>query len=202
MSERHWHTLSTTELEQRLQVDASAGLHPQEAAERLARHGPNQLAVSGLRPMWGIILEQFRDFMILVLLAAALRAMAAPVAVVRRGGEVVELPATELVTGDLVLLEAGSLVPADLRLLQAADLQVDESMSTGESTAVLKHVQPLPEPDLPVAERAANADAAYRHQPGRGCNPGGPASGHQRRAGVGCPEHGAQASAGAESASR
>ena len=192
MSESGWHTRSAAELEQLLQVDASVGLQPQDAAERLARHGPNQLAESRFRPLWRIVLEQFQDFMILVLLAAALvagfvgdlvdtvailvivalnaiigavqesraqramaslRAMAAPVAAVRRSGEVLEVPAIELVPGDLVLLEAGSLVPADLRLLQAADLQVDESMLTGESTGVLKHVQPLPEPDLPVAER-------------------------------------------------
>ncbi|MEQ8803203.1 MAG: HAD-IC family P-type ATPase, partial [Haliea sp.] len=192
MSESRWHTLSTAELEQLLQVDASVGLQPQDAAERLARHGPNQLAESRFHPLWRIVLEQFQDFMILVLLAAALvagfvgdlvdtvailvivalnavigavqesraqramaslRAMAAPVAVVRRSGEILEVPAIELVPGDLVLLEAGSLVPADLRLLQAADLQVDESMLTGESTGVLKHVQALAEPDLPVAER-------------------------------------------------
>lgn len=187
-----WHTLSTAELEQHLNADAEAGLFPGEAALRLAQFGPNQLSPAPGLSLWRIFLEQFQDFMILVLLAAALvagligdlvdtvailvivalnaaigavqesraqramaalRAMAAPVAVVRRGGEVLELPSADLVPGDLVLLEAGSLVPADVRLLQAADLQVDESLLTGESTAVLKEVQALSETGLPVAER-------------------------------------------------
>ncbi|MEQ9465385.1 MAG: HAD-IC family P-type ATPase, partial [Haliea sp.] len=193
MSDPAWHTLSAAELEHTLQVDGDVGLGSEEAAQRLARHGPNQLAESRLRSPWLIALEQFQDFMILVLLAAALvagligdwvdtvailvivilnavigavqefraqramlalKALATPSATVRRGGEIVELPAVDLVPGDLVLLEAGSLVPADLRLLQTADLQVDESMLTGESTAVLKHVDPLPGAELPVAERA------------------------------------------------
>jgi len=44
------------------------------------------------------------------------------------------------VAGDLVLLAEGDRVPADLALLQSSNLSVDESMLTGESQPVFKHV--------------------------------------------------------------
>ncbi len=59
-------------------------------------------------------------------------------AMVRRGGQKVEVASEELVPGDVVLLQSGDRVPADLRLTQVKDLQVDESMLTGESVPVAK----------------------------------------------------------------
>ncbi|MCL2562765.1 MAG: cation-translocating P-type ATPase [Oscillospiraceae bacterium] len=68
----------------------------------------------------------------------ALREIAAPVAKVRRDGEVVHLPARELVPGDVVILEAGDFVPADGRIVVCNALKVDEGILTGESVPVLK----------------------------------------------------------------
>jgi Ca2+-transporting ATPase len=47
-------------------------------------------------------------------------AAAVPVVRVRRDGEVREVPASDLVSGDIVLLEAGNLVPADARVIGSA----------------------------------------------------------------------------------
>lgn len=69
---------------------------------------------------------------------AALKAMAAPRARVRRNGALRDVPASELVPGDLVLLEAGNVVPADLRIVEAVRLRVDEAILTGESHPVDK----------------------------------------------------------------
>jgi Ca2+-transporting ATPase len=66
----------------------------------------------------------------------ALSRMAAPVTTVWRDGQLVELPAGELVPGDLVRLEAGDIVPADLLLLKAAAVEIDEAAMTGESLPV------------------------------------------------------------------
>ncbi|HEX5367531.1 MAG TPA: HAD-IC family P-type ATPase [Acidimicrobiales bacterium] len=57
---------------------------------------------------------------------------------VRRSGELVTVPAAELVPGDVVVLSAGDSVPADCRILEAAGLEVDESSLTGESIPVAK----------------------------------------------------------------
>ncbi|GAA4882228.1 HAD-IC family P-type ATPase [Saccharopolyspora cebuensis] len=60
----------------------------------------------------------------------------------RRGGEVEEVPTTELVPGDVIELRAGDAVPADARLLAAESLEVDESGLTGESLPAAKRVEP------------------------------------------------------------
>ncbi len=71
---------------------------------------------------------------------------------VRRGGEVLEIDAADLVPGDIVLLDAGDRVPADGRLLGGPGMEVDESTLTGESTPVAKTAEAL-DGDLPLADR-------------------------------------------------
>ncbi len=160
-----------------LETDQDYGLDETTAAERLERDGPNELLTTGLKSPYRILLEQFLDTMVIVLIVAALvsmvlgevkdaiaifvivvlnailgftqeyraeRAMAAlkqlssPTVRLRRGGEVRERPARELVVGDIVLLEAGSLVPADGRLIEVANLRIQEAALTGESVPVDK----------------------------------------------------------------
>jgi Ca2+-transporting ATPase len=83
---------------------------------------------------------------------AALKGMLARRARVRRGGELVEVGADDLVPGDLVLLEAGDRIPADGRFLATHNVEVDEAALTGESLAVGKHIAPVAA-DAPLAER-------------------------------------------------
>ena len=84
---------------------------------------------------------------------AALKQLAVPVVRVRRGGELRELPARELVPGDIVLLEAGNAVPADVRLLESAGLRIQEAALTGESEPVEKTAATIAETDLPLGDR-------------------------------------------------
>src|SRR3954469_22955722 len=70
---------------------------------------------------------------------AALRKMLIIKAKARRNGELVELPAEELVPGDIITFEAGDKVSADGRLLTAATLEIEEAGLTGESQPVLKN---------------------------------------------------------------
>lgn len=83
---------------------------------------------------------------------AALRMLGTHDARVRREGHVRLLPARDLVPGDIVILEAGDAVPADIRLIEAANVQVDESLLTGESVAVEKAPEPVAQ-DALLAER-------------------------------------------------
>ncbi|MGD9876157.1 cation-translocating P-type ATPase [Desulfococcus sp.] len=84
---------------------------------------------------------------------AALKRMAVPLVRVRRGGALRELTARELVPGDIVLLEAGNAVPADLRLLESVNLRIQEAALTGESEAVEKHTDPIPETEVSLGDR-------------------------------------------------
>ncbi len=90
-------------------------------------------------------------------LAALARSVTSEVTVLR-GGCKQRLASTELVPGDVVLLAAGDKVPADLRLFRTRDLQAIESALTGESSAVAKHGEALPEDTL-LAERCNMAYA-------------------------------------------
>ena len=68
----------------------------------------------------------------------ALREIGAPQARVLRDGQPRVLPAEELVPGDIILLAEGDRVPADARVFEHSDLQVDESLLTGESVPVAR----------------------------------------------------------------
>ncbi|MCC9204759.1 cation-translocating P-type ATPase [Arthrobacter sp. zg-Y769] len=72
---------------------------------------------------------------------------------VLRSGYTTTVERSELVPGDVVLLEAGDSVPADGRLLEAVRLQVAEAALTGESKPTNKITAPLPDAQLPVADR-------------------------------------------------
>ncbi len=82
----------------------------------------------------------------------SLKRLAAPRARVKRDGEVEVIEAAFVVPGDMLVLETGDRVPADARLISSRDLRVDESMLTGESEAVAKTTEPLPE-GTPLADR-------------------------------------------------
>ena len=67
-----WHLRPAAEVLRAQHSDAATGLSADEAARRLAAHGANELATQEARRWPALLLEQFKDFMILVLLAAAL----------------------------------------------------------------------------------------------------------------------------------
>jgi Ca2+-transporting ATPase len=69
-----WHARTTAAVAVALGVAPAAGLDAAEAATRLARHGPNQLASKPPRPAWLKFLDQFRNFLVIVLLGAAVLA--------------------------------------------------------------------------------------------------------------------------------
>ena len=55
-----------------------------------------------------------------------------------RDGQEVEIPSSGIVPGDVVILEAGDKVPADGKIFESYDLQINESILTGESLPVVK----------------------------------------------------------------
>lgn len=83
----------------------------------------------------------------------ALKKMSSLHATVRRGGEVIQITASDLVPGDIVILEAGMLVPADIRLTETYTLKIEEASLTGESLPVEKSPNELNLEKIPIGDR-------------------------------------------------
>jgi Ca2+-transporting ATPase len=71
---------------------------------------------------------------------AALKDLTSPRALVVRDGERTRIAGREVVRGDLLVVSEGDRVAADAVLVEAANLEVDESLLTGESVPVRKRV--------------------------------------------------------------
>lgn len=69
---------------------------------------------------------------------AALRRLGSPRAIVVRDGRRRRVPGSALVVGDVIEIGEGDRIPADALLLAAYDLQVDESLLSGESLPLAK----------------------------------------------------------------
>jgi len=71
MSElRAWHSVSAGVVERELETSASSGLTSKEARARRGAYGPNQIRAGRRQSPLVILLNQFQDFMVLVLLGA------------------------------------------------------------------------------------------------------------------------------------
>jgi Ca2+-transporting ATPase len=66
-----WHARPGTDVAAALDADPVRGLDAAQAAQRLARHGPNALPEGTTRPWWRVLVDQLRDIMVVVLAAAA-----------------------------------------------------------------------------------------------------------------------------------
>jgi P-type Ca2+ transporter type 2C len=65
-----WHVLSPESALQELHVEPARGLTGDDAAERLARYGPNRFAEAKAEPRWHAFVRQYQDPMQIVLLVA------------------------------------------------------------------------------------------------------------------------------------
>ncbi len=91
---------------------------------------------------------------------AALRQLLPQKVKARRGGEIVEMLAIDLVPGDIVLLEEGCLVPADCRLVEAFALRVNTATVTGESLPKARNIESSMEESPLFAKNIALAGTA------------------------------------------
>jgi Ca2+-transporting ATPase len=201
----HPYRLHPDEVAEHFGTSLEQGLGTERAHALLAQLGPNELPEEAPTPLWKRFLEQFKSFLVIILIIAAilsvgiaifnpegggeefvdagaifaivllnailgvvqesraenalraLRARAAPNALVIRDGHALAVPARELVPGDLVLLEPGNYVPADLRLVESANLRIEEAALTGESVPSEKRAADIFQGDVPLGDRANSA---------------------------------------------
>ncbi|HEY9596046.1 MAG TPA: HAD-IC family P-type ATPase, partial [Cyanophyceae cyanobacterium] len=67
-----WHTLDVDKALSELSSDAQFGLTSQQASERLEHYGPNELKETAGRSSWSILIDQFTNIMLLMLIAVAI----------------------------------------------------------------------------------------------------------------------------------
>jgi magnesium-transporting ATPase (P-type) len=71
-----WHALDGRAAAEALQTHAANGLSPSEAEARLARYGRNALPEEKKETLLAMFLDQFKDFLVLILVGAARRRQA------------------------------------------------------------------------------------------------------------------------------
>ena len=67
-----WHTLSTETVLEKLQVDPDRGLADADIQIRKDQYGSNELIDYGVKNPWRILLDQFKETMVIVLIIAAI----------------------------------------------------------------------------------------------------------------------------------
>ncbi len=92
---------------------------------------------------------------------AALKDLTSPAAFVLRDGARRRIPGAEIVAGDIVVLIEGDRVPADALILEATDLEIDESLLTGESMPVRKRAGGAALPTAPGDLRPGGDDSLH-----------------------------------------
>ena len=67
-----WYGLTAEDVARKLDVDPAQGLSTARAAELLERNGPNALPAEATTPVWQQFLAQYRSYMQIILVAAAI----------------------------------------------------------------------------------------------------------------------------------
>jgi Ca2+-transporting ATPase len=180
-----WHALPLAAVARRLGSDPIRGLPDDEAARRLAEHGPNALADPAPVPSWRTFLAQFRELVIWILLAAAVIAgamgdwadTAAIVAIVLVNAVIgflqedraqralaalrkMSAPLARVVRdGERRSIPSRDLVPGDLIEVEAGD-HVPADARLAEAFSLTCQEATLTGESVPVAKNAADALAA------------------------------------------
>lgn len=188
VSPGHWHGDSAVSVVSALGSDVQHGLAVTEVARRLGQYGPNLLQQGSQRGPWHILIDQFSDFMILVLMAAAVLSgvvgdMADTLAIItilllnavigftqeyRAERAMAALQriaapsATVVRDGNRMVIAASELVPGDLVLLEAGNM-VPADLRLVEAVRMRVEEAALTGESVPVDKDAvmlADADAA------------------------------------------
>ncbi|WP_315784824.1 cation-translocating P-type ATPase [Fischerella sp. JS2] len=97
-----WHSLEVDKAIELLSTNADTGLSPQEAQQRLEQYGANELEETGGRSAWEILVDQFKNIMLLMLIAVAIVSGILDLLALQRG----ELKAGEVPFKDTIAILA------------------------------------------------------------------------------------------------
>ncbi len=195
--ENKWFNKNINETEKILQTNIKKGLSNSQVEEYRAKYGTNELEAQKKKSLFVKFLEQFKDFMIIILIIAAvisgvvgvaegegitdtiiilivvivnaiigvaqeqkaeksleaLQKLSSHAAKVIRDGNIVVVPAKDLVPGDIVVIETGDYVAADMRIIECSNLKAQESSLTGESVPVEKNIDTIQDEKVGIGDR-------------------------------------------------
>ncbi|MCL6613152.1 MAG: HAD-IC family P-type ATPase, partial [Firmicutes bacterium] len=189
----NWGTKTIEEVVGALETDLQAGLAREEAARRLAIHGKNQLIEEKPRSFFSMLFDQFKDFLVLILIASTIIAalmgeildaavimsiviLNAILGVIQEGRAERALAAlrrmavpeaTVVRGGQQFRVPSSELVPGDLVLLQAGDV-VPADLRLVEAVNLKTDESPLTGESVPVEKHAdllAAPEATIGDQP-------------------------------------
>lgn len=171
---------------------SNQGLSDFEVKVRQKKYGYNEIQEQKKKGILQVFLEQFNDFLVIILLIAAiisaflhevessivifvvivlnavlgtvqhikaekslnsLKEMAAPICKVIRNGQMIEIPAREVIVGDILSIETGDYIGADGRIIESNSLQINESSLTGESLPIDKMAMEMKEQAIPIGDQ-------------------------------------------------
>ena len=195
--EKQWFNQTSDEVAKNLNSNIQKGLSDEEVKKRQESYGFNELKTKKKKTLIQKFLEQFKDFMIIILIIAAivsgivgyvegegitdsiiilvvvivnavigvaqenkaeksleaLKKLSDHASKVLRNGNIVVVPARELVPGDIVILDTGDFIPADLRIIEAVNLKAQEASLTGESVPSEKESEALKGEEIGIGDR-------------------------------------------------
>jgi Ca2+-transporting ATPase len=192
----------------RFNVNEKNGLSDEQVSKQREIYGFNELEKEEGTPLWKLVLEQFDDALVKILLGAAsvsfllayfegghgegISAYVEPLVILvililnavvgvwqesnaeaalealkdlqpenaraLRNGEMITVPARDLVPGDIVEIRVGDKIPADIRLIsmKTTSIRVEQAQMTGESTSVSKEIDALPQGTEDVIQAKIN----------------------------------------------
>jgi Ca2+-transporting ATPase len=120
-----WHTKTAEQALNLLETDQKSGLHPDEAVQRLLHYGTNELVEQPRPGFWQMLLAQFNNFVVIILIVAAVISFLIGLKEYSESGEIVEF------------VEAGAIVA--IVILNAAIGVVQENKAE-EALAALKRM--------------------------------------------------------------
>ena len=163
-----WQSLSFETALSTLRTNPTSGLSPKESKKRIQKYGRNVLKEEKKNKFLDFGVSQIKNPLVVILLIAGIitfilgeyldtivifiallinivvgaiqqRRAGKAFSFVIRGGRKIEISSKNLVPGDILLLESGKSVGADARLIETHDLEINESLLSGEWQSVLKN---------------------------------------------------------------
>ncbi|GAM86546.1 hypothetical protein ANO11243_045600 [Dothideomycetidae sp. 11243] len=164
-------SISAEDAALRLQSSTITGLHPAEAQTRLLDNGPNELPHEEPEPMWLRFVKQFKDTLILLLLAsAAISALMSnyedAISIAIAVTIVVTVAFVQEYRSEKSIEALNSLVPHGARVIRSTESRQDNSGLQANGGITGKSTPDLRDQSLAATQRASTSISASQLVPG------------------------------------